>query len=492
MRAWPLLVCLLAACGGAPARPRPPLGSAETAALVIPPTPSTRPTLARIGERWESLHYLVDLFDHARVARDPAATALLLEQTGVRARDTDAVLDALLIRADRLLAADRLHPGALAVRTLLAGDLEPAATRDELFARVSAWKAIARGAGPLSANAILRLHDLCALALADAATAAPGERSERIATCLYALYDADPARYFVAERAQRPPAPDWRDFAKGTRALAEDLGRQSSRLAPLGAKLVADDDASVARLASFLPPPPDPIALRLPRVTAADPYEHTPLLALGQGGLEPHAKALGEALARDGRGRLAVALSDDARGEVLLDVAQRSQRLGAVVLELAVTRAVRVRPIAGDYWQTRAAADPVVLELAVLPLALADLALRSDQPRGAGWDPARAAMKVRLVIGTGQWQLVADRGVMPPIAVSEDAAAASATLRAQLASLRKAFPDEVGLRVVILPGVSLRAVAQAVSVADEQFTLALSDAGVGAVPKQPLLQSRLD
>ena len=292
------------------------------------------------------------------------------------------MLDALLVRADRLLAADRLHAGALAVRTLLGGDRDPADSREDLFAQVRALKAIARGAGPLAANAFLRLHDLCALALADAATAPPGERGERIATCLYPLHDANPAPYFAADRAQRRRRRRGRISPRGRARWPRSSGKSPAARATRPA---ARRRRRRGPRPSGQVPPETPIRSRSGcAVTAAEPYEHTPLLALGngQGGFEPHAKPLAEALARDGRGRVAVALSDDARAEVLIDVAQRSQRLGATVLELAVARSVRLRPVAGDYWQTRAAANPEVVHVAVIPLALADLALRSDQPRG--------------------------------------------------------------------------------------------------------------
>jgi hypothetical protein len=47
------------------------------------------------------------------------------------------------------------------------------------------------------------------------------------------------------------------------------------------------------------------------------------------------------------------------------------------------------------------------------------------------------------------------------VPVAEDGVAGTEALRAQLRQLRRAFPDEGGLLVVVKPGVSVRAVAQA-------------------------------
>jgi hypothetical protein len=481
------LVVVVAACSGAAVRPgdvgkhATAMTAADRAALVLPPVAETRAALQRLAAladkndveaAWARLHYLVDLFDEARVFRREADKALLLEVLGVGGAPspTDAVLDALLVAADRLLAADRLHAGALAARTLLERDRHPPTTREALFPRVVAVKSIARGAGPLAANALLRLHDMCAQALADAAVAPPVERVERMNVCLYPLYDADPAIYFSPDPARRPPEPAWRDFAEGLSALAEELGRSGSRLSPAGGSLIAEDKELIARIGVALPVRPDAQALRVPRATGGEAYRFTPLLTLGDGGKPSgeHAEALGRLVAADGRGRVTVALGAEARGEAIVDAAGTLLKATATTLELGVAVEQKVRSVAGDYWQARLPSDQTLVGLAVLPIALDELAgpaqassAGSERPRASEWDPARAPLRLHLVVGTGEWQLVAGGGAFPAVPVAEDGVAGTEALRAQLRQLRRAFPDEGGLLVVVKPGVSVRAVAQA-------------------------------
>jgi len=63
--------------------------------------------------------------------------------------------------ADRILEHERLHKDAQAARTLLEWDRRPPATRKDLFLAASRLKTLARGGGPLAANATLRLALLC-------------------------------------------------------------------------------------------------------------------------------------------------------------------------------------------------------------------------------------------------------------------------------------------------------------------------------------------
>src|SRR5690606_31372843 len=179
---------------------------------------------------WERVHYLLDLFDDARfrgdagaASRELLARALGLDPAARGPAATDAAARALLAEVDTLLAAERLHPGAQAARVLLDLDLEPR-TAEGAFSRAQALKRIARGGGPVAANALLRLAGTCRRALADAA-AAPSRREPLVlAHCLYPLYDADPAPYLSADPAARPPAPAWRDLVAGTRALVDGIG----------------------------------------------------------------------------------------------------------------------------------------------------------------------------------------------------------------------------------------------------------------------------
>ncbi len=307
----------LASCAGTPARaPAPPAAFA----LAFPPSPAA---LARVDAAadagdaraaWEHVHAVIDMFDAARFGRDDAARRALLDALKVveadRARDavTDEALDRMLVSADRLLRIDRLSAAGQAARTLLGDDRHPAADRDELYARMTALKAIARGGGPLAPNAALRLAGVCAQAFRDAAAAPLHQRAGRLAFCLYPLWDSDPGPYFDPDPRRRPPPPAWTDLDARLRKLAEDVAAGSSRVAAAARRLV-DDQRALARKAEadrLFVPRLDPAELGVPSVADAPLlYDGEPLV-LGAGDVS--AGALEPLVRADERGRVALVL----------------------------------------------------------------------------------------------------------------------------------------------------------------------------------------
>lgn len=476
MRVLPGLLLLLSlACGGAAHRPTAP----GLAPITLPPDAHAAASLAAAQRRaadgdgaaaWRRVHNLVNLFDWARFGDDAAARALLLAATGVtdagpdaaaRGRTTDAVLDAILVEVDALLGRERLHAGGGAARVLLDGDRHPPADRAGLLARAVALKAIARGNGPLAANATLRLLAMCDRAFRDALAAPARERPLLLATCLYPLWDADPAPYFDADPARRPPPPSWEELDARRAQLVASLGRGASRLAPLAARLRAAEEKALAagREAGLWPRALDPRAMGVPMVAdpgAALPYDWEPLIFVDDPSaaeLARFAGELGGMLETDGRGRVALALRADAAARGLLDMAALARRLGAAEVELVVGFEQQVRAPAGDYWYGRAR-DGHVPRAGVLRL-LAD-------PAALG---ARAGLGLTLVVEPTRWQIVAPSGAMPPIAIGADVLPARTELRAQLAAILDAFPDEAGLVVVPDPQVTIAALASAVHAA---------------------------
>lgn len=489
-----MLLALGAACGGGTAA-GPSRGlslEAERPHLTVPPSAGTAVSLQRLadaaqhgdaGAAWARSHELIDLFDAARAAHDVASRALVLQALAVpdagdadRGRTTDAALDALLVGVDHVLELDRLHKDAQAARTLLDWDRHPPASRKDLYVAAAALKRIARGGGPLAANATLRLALFCAGAFRDAPRLVARDRPGALSSCLYSLFDADPAPYFDADPARRPPAPAWKDLDAGLGTLLDRLAKMPSRVAGVAAPLRAEQATVVADAEGkgLLPRPLDPRALRLPMVAAAPVFDWEPLVFVHDPTPEELArfeKELGELLVADGRSRAALALTADAPASSFLAVAGLARRLGADTVELAVGWEQQVKPPSGDYWFGRTP-DGRVARVGVLGLAFVG---------GAGWDPARSALGMTLVVGPKRWQLVAPRGALPPVEIGADAAAASTALGKELAQIADAFPDEAALAVVPEPDVTVGALAAAL-VAARAHKLAL---GLGEAAPTP-------
>jgi hypothetical protein len=472
LAAW---VIFVAACGAGAGRVAEPSGGEQSArerpVLTVPPSAGTAAALGRFAgaaERgdgaaaWERLHELVDLFDAARAGHDGAARALILQALAVPddAHATDGALDALLVEVDRLLERDRLNADAQAARTLLEWDRHPPARRPDLFLAATAVRALARGGGPLAANAELRLALFCAGAFRDAPRLVARDRPRALASCLYSLYEADPAPYVDADAARRPPQPSWSDLDAGLTALLGRLGSARSRIAPSAARVLADHKAVIADAEpkGLLPRPLDPHALRLPWVAAAPPFDWEPLIFVSEPTADELARfetELGTLLAADGRGRAALALTSDAPAKSFLAVAALARRLGADTVELAVGWDQTIKAPPGDYGFGRSA-DGHVGRVGVIGLAFVG---------GSAWDPARAGLGLTLVVSPRRWQIVAPSGALPAIDVGADAAPAAAALRRDLKTVLDAFPDEAALAVVPDGDVNVGALAAALAAA---------------------------
>lgn len=453
------------------------LGEAR-ASLTLPPDEEALAALKQIGAlaatgdpraAWAEVHYLADLFDAARFeagaeARDKARRTLLSALDivdGSGPLTTDLAIDAMLVRVDRLLALDRLHAGAQAARTLLEHDRKPTG-QDQLFRHMLGVKAIARGDGPLATNALLRLADFCRTAFRDAAGATSPFRPGILSFCLYALYDSDPAPYFSADSARRPPEPAWQDLAEGTLALLAQAGKQKSRVARLGPALGGQLRAFIDENKALWPTRRAPTDLGVPMVASATPYEWTPLVLLGDGTKPPNPdlpNVLARLLAADRRGRVAVGLSRSAPATAALAAVDAAQKAGADAIELVVGYEQMLKVPSGDYWYGRTSGDKVA-RLGVITLAL-DTTPSTEGVGAAArshyWDSARARLGLHLAVSADSWQVVSPSGALAAIATSANADP-TAALRAQLESVRAAFPDEDALVLVPEAGATYDAV----------------------------------
>jgi hypothetical protein len=461
-----LATCVLAACHTAARTPKTNTKKAldvdaEKKHLVLPPGDDALPSVNRLAaaarsgdERaaWAETHYLLDLFDAARYAGDDASRKVLFAALeipdGHGDEVTNRVIDAILTIDDRVLTADRLHGGAQAARTLLEQDRTPPKGRDELFARMSQLKGIARGTGPLVANAELRLAGFCARAIQDAVGSPPAVRPRILAYCLYPLYDSDPEPYFADDPSQRPPDPRWEDLIVDLVKLLKQVEKSKSRLAALGPASAASEVASLDANKDKLPTLPDPAALGVPSAAHADPYTWTPLVTLGDGAKVAApaelVKKIAPRIAQDGRARIAVALTAAAPASAAVTVAQAGALGGARAIELVVSYDQQLKVPAGDYWAGRAKDDKVTrLGVVGLAISVGDKPIERDDTRGGGWDPARATLALHLIMNDKTWTLVGAAGALDPVKAGDVAA-----LTAQLAMVLGAYESEDGLILV--------------------------------------------
>ncbi|MBI4509287.1 MAG: hypothetical protein HY698_06600 [Deltaproteobacteria bacterium] len=453
---------------------------------MIPPTEYTGPILeglrtagdaGDIAAAWHFVHYLVDLFDYARVTKDANARKALAQSLGLADEQgpsaTDRVLDALLVHVDAISAKDRLHAGALAVRTLLEFDRRPASARLEIFSRMTPIKGIARGNGPLAANASLRLVNFCAQAFQDAKESPSPARPQLISYCLYPLYDSDPEPYFDPDPRKRPPEPAWQDLAQRLEGLERQITASKSRISPLGAVLLDNQKKFLAGSSHLMPTRRSPSELGVLMLPLAEPYEWTPLLRLGDGSdIVPAgelAKKVLPVLAQDGRGRVAIALTSSARADALLVGAGAAENAGAEAIELVVGYQQVVSPPVGDYWHGQVT-EGKLTRLGVIPLAMMpstpDQSPKAGQramPRGLRWDRVRASLGLHLVVGKEHWQLLGSLGAFP--LMTGDYAQRIASLRERLTTIRDAFPDEDGLVLVPEKDASVRTFIEAAAAA---------------------------
>jgi hypothetical protein len=486
-----LVTLACAACSSRPKSTTTPSGrsdepfdlSDEEPHMVVPTTSQTTESLQRVkaaadqgnvSAAWGYVHYLIDLFDWARVTKDTTAKSALAQALGLEDGSgrgfTDQVLDALLVRIDAILTIDRLHAGALSAKTLLQSDRAPPKQRKELFDHMAELKSVSRGNGPVSANATLRLIAFCERAFRDAAQAPTPYRPGILAYCLYPLFDSDPEPYFDEDPSRRPPEPAWQDLVHRMTELARQMDASATRIKALGTRLVAENSKFIGEHKGLMPTRRDPKELGVPSVPRAVPYEWTPIVHLGDGSkiAADLKERIAKVLEQDKRDRVALAFSSQAPASALYGGAKVAAAAGARAIELVVgfPQALKVPP--GDYWYDRLTGGKVermgVLALALDPLTATDAGKPRDAPRATAWDPARASLQLHLTVGPKAWTLSAPGGTFPAIPTEggEDPAAA---LRKLLTQIRDAFPDEDGLFVHADAGATYAAVVQAASAA---------------------------
>jgi hypothetical protein len=446
LRTLALIALLAAACGGG-------RGRSDATARTPPEQPFAR------------IHRWIEQFDLARFAGEDAALAALSDElaggTVIRrgAPGTERAIELLLVKVDELLAADRLHPGAVAARTLLGFDGWRPPGRAEVWRRMMELKAIARSDSPLAASARLRLGGYCLVALRDAAAAPYRHRVKLASHCLYPAYDSDPEPYFDPDPERRPPTPDWQRVLDDLEEVLAP-GRAWGRLEPARAALVAQLNQAGAPGAI----PVEPLVGALPTVAEAILFDWSPRLELpDRGGATDLAPARLDALKgqvhADGRGlaHLWIDAGQPKAGAAIRRAAQTSSRAGVAELELLVATGQQITVPPGDHWSGRlpngsaSRAGRVALSLA--PMSGAGQDPRS--PRLLDWT---IGLRLHLVIGATRWRLLAPTGVIASAAITPDTHAAGQLVQA-LERVRAAFPDEQNLVLVLEPEASYPAAA---------------------------------
>jgi hypothetical protein len=397
------------------------------------------------GDRFERVHRLIDLYDTARFAHATAERAELGHQLGFEVGTgpaaTERVIAALLVEVDRVLAADRLHGGAQAARTLLEFDGKPPAARAEVLQRMAEVKAIARGRGPLAPNARLRLAGYCWRALDDATRAIWRQRHFAAAHCLYALYDSDPDPYFSRDPDRRPPLPAWTSLVEDASGLLRGAAR--SHLEAVAMRVMVDLGAIDGE---ELPVEPEVDVV----VPDAPLYDWAPIVEKGTAGA-----ALREQVQGDGRAEVAVRLWPEATGETLRMMASGAMSAGATEIQLLVARKQTIVAPPGAYWHGRSVPST---RAAVIPVSLA--------PLGAAAKGPRASYPIDFAAGLGLHLVIGERTVT---LTSKDGALASdsdpARITDMLGQIRKAFPDQQALSVVVEPSATYKVIAPTLAAA---------------------------
>ncbi len=433
----------------------------NTEALVIPPrdVESVYSLLDQLQQRgdagdqqsaWQRAHYLLDLFDAARFGNDAASRSLLARVAGWPAESmtgpgaTQAVAELLLLEFDHILEQSRQHKLGGRGRILANFDLSPPRTRSEVFQRLLELKRIVASEGPLATNAKLRLFGYCKNALLDAASYVGQERRVAISHCLYPLYAANPAPYFAEKAEKRPPPPE---LATLVPVMQELLNQSAGRL--LAASTVQRQWMVEFETSSGFRTGISVDANLLPFADTALPYDDAPVIG----------KGLRTALQFDGRGTAALVLPAATPASQTLIAARQAQAAGAHTMAVVVGMKQQLRVPKGDYWSNRLARDGKSVERAgQLLFSLAPLSNEEGaatpqagvRTKAQGWDPARAALQLHLLLSPTSWRLVSPLGELATIDTSTKSTLPQETLRKLLSQVRQAFPDEDGL--IVVPG----------------------------------------
>ena len=406
------------------------------------------------GDRFERVHRLIDLYDDARFAQRAESRAALGRELGVAVGTgpaaTDRVVRALLVEVDRVLAAERLHAGAQAARTLLEFDGTPPAARAEVLQRIKEVKAIDRSGGPMAPNARLRLAAYCWRALDDATRAPWRQRPFAIAHCLYPLYDSDPGAYFDRDPDRRPPLPDWKELHRSAVDILNERIYPWGRLGHASTALVRRLEAIIERREEM---PVEPVSEVM--VSADAPlYDWAPVAEA-----TTKVEVLRERIQGDGRGQVALRVAPGGKGDIP-DLARKALEAGAGEIQLLAARRQKLQVPSGDYWATKWQRTPqrgwtertsYVTRAAVVPIALAPL---GDTPATGSRSPYAvdfaAGLRLTLVIGAARWRLVGEQGELANIPANDKPDPAALLVEA-LVRVRAAFPDQQALALVVEP-----------------------------------------
>ena len=478
-----LVISLSVACGGAGVGPTGPgNGSApakvtvETRSqLVIPPIETsldamrTLETLSDAGSIEAAVlhaHYAMDLFDDARFSGGEESRSLLAEVAG-RPKDsmqgpaaTQALAELLVLDADRVLELDRTDPIGQELRVLASYDAAPPANRADVLQAMEELKRIREKRGKLADNATLRLFGYCRSALIDAQQFDRVGQRVALSHCLYPLYSSDPTPYFAEHSTERPPPPQVDKIAATMSTLLATRG--DSRLA-------ASFDMQRAWAKSFSQSPGllaqiDPIALRLPSVELAQPYDDAPIFT-------SESPSLGRELLADGRGQVAVALASETPAADMLTSAKAISAVGGDTLLLLVATSQRLRVPRGDYW-SGTVSDAPIWRVGQVSFSLARLAATKNNPsqraegtKAAEWNAQHSDLTLHLIVSPSQWTLLSPLGQIAQFAVGDKDASAPQILQDALLELRLAYPDEQGFILVPEGGTSVGALTLAAEAA---------------------------
>lgn len=477
----------LGACAAgpkAPARGTATIGQKDLALLTLPPGASTRRVLKRLRQASDAgdcrlaahhLRYLVDLLDYVRLVELPGLRdesvghallwrALSLGNEPSRGRSaTRNVLRALEARiaqgkkrcaepifsdAEALLAADRNDrrsasarlSTALAYKRVVLAPVNPAA-RNELRLRQ---------------NAQLRLIDWCYQAFRLAAGGEPSKQQSRINLCLYPLFEADAAPYFLPKAQGRPPDPPW-SFLRDT--LLNQLGElKAGRLSPLVVPWLRSMKTFFSVVAAELPSTIRYGRFTLPRLSGQQSratvrvWDRHPVVAVDRNGFAVDNiavidgddrgldRALNRRLYNDSRGKITLVGRPGLKADRLFPLAKAFRYAGISTVYLAVLQQVAATAPAGDV-HARLAVQGPIMRLAGVPLSLAlFFSRRSLRRRGniRGLDYAPGENLGRLQIGVTENTLSLETPVATMLVDEAD-------FVDRICALRKAFPREQGL-----------------------------------------------
>ncbi|MBW2731496.1 MAG: hypothetical protein JRH20_03830 [Deltaproteobacteria bacterium] len=468
-------VVLLVAC-------RPPVQGSELtnpsqeAPITLPPGPREEAILQRAHQKKDCAsrrragQLLLDLHDAwrffsgeqdevsqrlRRVGKD--VEALLRREFALKEFTPEAEVVKGIQARLRALAncSDNTKQWSLAALRLLDLDAMAAPAEVPTFAWSTELRKVWIRGGPLATNARVRLLHPCVRAFRHALREEPRRQRPVLSRCLYALFEAEPAPYFVANPAQRPPEPPWT-------LLREELHRafllMQSRFAAL-ARLQIDADRSFFKHAcAELPTAVDLPRLNLPVSEQGRPYDRSPVVTVlpesfmvdglfVQGGDRPALqKAIHKRLRGDARATLTVVMPATGSAGAIYELGRAARREKVHTLLLGVRRLVAPTAAPGDV-QARMVGKGGVWRLEGIPVSVRLLSLRPgetsrDRPRVLLYDPLATEARLALTFTATSWRFESRYGALPALRAGDFKG-----LRRQLGLLRRAFPEEGGLIV---------------------------------------------